>query len=284
MKYLDYKETKQQGTQEFPVEFYHLDRENPRYEMPYHWHSQQEIIRVLKGEFHLILDGELYQLQEGDIVYIQDGISHGGTPKDCIYECLVFDLKLLYKTDQHTIELLKKLHHHEICLSPMSMNQNPYLSQLTQVLFDSMSRVEEGFSLECVGALSLIYGYLFKHKLYLKGTVTNHTAMVHSAKFKKALDYIESHYTEPISLQDMAEAAGMNAKYFCKFFREMSSKTPTNYLNYYRIECACEQLATRQVSVTEVALNNGFNDLSYFCKTFKQQKGVSPRQYLANRI
>ena len=51
MKYFDYKEQKQHGTFDFPIAFYHVTPEHPRYNMPYHWHTECEIIRILEGEF-----------------------------------------------------------------------------------------------------------------------------------------------------------------------------------------------------------------------------------------
>ena len=49
MKFFDFKEDKQHGRFDFPIEFYHVDQSHPRYDMPYHWHTQCEIIRILKG-------------------------------------------------------------------------------------------------------------------------------------------------------------------------------------------------------------------------------------------
>lgn len=126
----------------------------------------------------------------------------------------------------------------------------------------------------------LLYGYMEEQHLYFETPARNTSPKSPSAKFKKALNYIESHYAENISLDDMARASNMNSKYFCRFFKEMSGHTPLGYLNYYRIERACEQLAEKKISVTEAALGNGFNDLSYFIKTFRLQKGVTPGHYL----
>ena len=50
-------------------------------------------------------------------------------------------------------------------------------------------------------------------------------------------------------------------------------------MNYYRIECACEQLRTTGDSVTDIAYRCGFNDLSYFIKTFRHYKGTTPKSY-----
>ena len=65
--------------------------------MDLHWHTQCEIIRVLEGEFSLILDDEKILSKAGDILFIHDGVVHGGTPLNCVYECIVFDMNLLLK-------------------------------------------------------------------------------------------------------------------------------------------------------------------------------------------
>ena len=60
----------------------------------------------------------------------------------------------------------------------------------------------------------------------------------------------------------------------------MTHRTPIDYLNYYRIERACYQLITTNLSITEIAYASGFNDLSYFIKTFKKYKGNHSKKYL----
>jgi len=77
----------------------------------------------------------------------------------------------------------------------------------------------------------------------------------------------------------MAQKANMSQKYFCSFFKEMTSKTPMEYLILYRIECSARKLKSTDMSVTDVALSCGFNDLSYFIKTFKKIKGCTPAKF-----
>jgi len=59
----------------------------------------------------------------------------------------------------------------------------------------------------------------------------------------------------------------------------MTTKTPVEYLNSYRIEKASRKLLNTDMSVTSVAFSCGFNDLSYFIKTFKAIKGITPAKY-----
>ena len=93
MRYLASHERAVRGTFDFPIELYYVDPTHPRYEMPFHWHMEHELILVLHGQLHLSVDGQPCDLGPGDCALIADGSIHGGTPKDCIYECVVFDLE-----------------------------------------------------------------------------------------------------------------------------------------------------------------------------------------------
>ena len=77
----------------------------------------------------------------------------------------------------------------------------------------------------------------------------------------------------------MAAEAALEPKYFCRVFRQITGRTPINYLNYYRVECAAELLCTTQGSITDIALECGFGDVSYFSRMFRRYKGQTPGQY-----
>ena len=91
MHYLDYREDRVHGTADFPFAFYHIEEGHPRYEMPFHWHREVEIIRILAGTFSCCLDDETILLKTGDILFVNPGVIHSGTPSSCVYECAVFD-------------------------------------------------------------------------------------------------------------------------------------------------------------------------------------------------
>ena len=62
MRSLQYHEEKQRGSKEFPLDYHYIDRAHARYEMPYHWHEETEILFVRSGGFSLSLDGESMEL------------------------------------------------------------------------------------------------------------------------------------------------------------------------------------------------------------------------------
>ena len=77
MKYIKYRETKEHGTFEFPMEFYHVGPAHPRYEMSYHWHIEYEIIRILKGEFLMTIGEEEFTAKAGISSLSREGCSTG---------------------------------------------------------------------------------------------------------------------------------------------------------------------------------------------------------------
>ena len=98
-------------------------------------------------------------------------------------------------------------------------------------------------------------------------------------QLKPALEYIEQHYGQHISLDTLARLTGFSPKYFCRYFRTIVHRSPIDYLNYYRVECAAHFLASADMNVAEVAVHCGFSDSSAFIKQFRKYKGTTPRQY-----
>ena len=132
--------------------------------------------------------------------------------------------------------------------------------------------------------LAVLFGIIVMNTLYSKNLSIN---SIHNEKnvitLKRALAYIRNSYDVQITLQNIADSAGISPKYLCTFFKEMTGKSPFEYLNVYRIERASRKLINTDLSVTQIAYTCGFNDLSYFIKTFKQIKGVTPKNFRKNR-
>ena len=95
MHYLDYNEKIQHRTGDFPLAYYPVDERHERYRMPMHWHRETELIRVRRGRLDLYIDDRDIAAEPGDLMLIAGGVIHGGEPRDCEYDCVVFDAGLL---------------------------------------------------------------------------------------------------------------------------------------------------------------------------------------------
>lgn len=95
----------------------------------------------------------------------------------------------------------------------------------------------------------------------------------------EAAGWIDAHSAEPVSLDAAARATGLSAFHFLRLFRAVLGVTPHQYLVGARLRHAARRLAGGADSITDVALDVGFGDLSNFVRTFRRAAGVSPRRF-----
>lgn len=100
-----------------------------------------------------------------------------------------------------------------------------------------------------------------------------------SPAIQAALDFTLRNYSSQITLEDAAEAAGLNKTYFCTLFKKETAQTYTQFLNMVRIEEARELLAETTQSMLEVAFAVGYNNQNYFSIQFKKRTGLTAGEY-----
>lgn len=100
-----------------------------------------------------------------------------------------------------------------------------------------------------------------------------------SGRVKAMMAYIYEHYPEPISIQTLADAAFCSQRECYRAFHTCLHMTPTDYLQNYRLQMACQQLTDSGDSITAIAHNCGFGSSSYFGKVFRKTYGQTPMEY-----
>lgn len=282
MHALTHLDRNQHGTLTFPVAYYYVDEKHPRYQMSFHWHNAWEILRILDGNMQISLDHRQYALKKGDILLIRGGVLHGGTPENCVYECLVFDLYGIFRSVEMVKPYLRPFYR-QTCLPQCFYPAKPAceVAEIVDKLMAVFSQNASCPELETVGGLSRLFAWIqssgaFESQPAQEGSVNR------TDRIKPVLEYIENHYNAQLTLDDLAEVAGMNPKYFCRVFRSLTHHSPVDYLNFYRIEQAAYLLDSTDLPVTEVGNRCGFDESSYFTKVFKKYKGVTPLFYRRN--
>ena len=282
---MSYNELLQRGTADFPIELYSVDEYHHRYEMVSHWHGEMEIIRVIRGNLNIRLNNDVYSLGKDDIVFVNPETIHTAIPTECIYECFVFDVDSLTAGFAGCKYFFEGLLNGEYMINEYMPQTETELCVSVDSIFNTMKHKSSGYKFKVVGELYKLFGIIIDKHLYshISGgnTILKDKNFV---KLKNAISYMRDNYEKQMTLEEMAKTAGMSAKYFCRFFKEMTRKSPVEYLNTYRVEKAARLLISTDINVTDIAYMSGFNDLSYFIKTFKMYKGVSPSKFRALSI
>ncbi len=111
------------------------------------------------------------------------------------------------------------------------------------------------------------------NRIYLQGhNRTSRTA-------QKILDYINDHYTEKITLEDVADEVGLSRFRVAHLIKEVTGKTIIQHIRQLRIQRAIQLLETTDTHYADVAYELGFSDQSYFIKQFREHTGTTPAKY-----
>ena len=278
MHYLDYQEQISHRTGDFPLDYYFVDEHFPRYRMPMHWHKETELIRVRSGRMRIYLDEDELLAEAGDLLCVGGGVIHGAEPEDCVYECIVFDPRALLPTIESCRGALRPLFRNNIFWKNRTIEADARFHDAAERLFS----LAAGFEGQAIGMLGAIFNFLHLALNALNAAqlrTVSERSWQKAEQLKPALEYIEQHYDQRVSLDTLARLTGFSPKYFCRYFRTIVHRSPIDYLNYYRIERAARFLAVDEMNVAEVAVHCGYADSSAFIKQFRKYKGTTPKQY-----
>jgi AraC-like DNA-binding protein len=92
-------------------------------------------------------------------------------------------------------------------------------------------------------------------------------------------NYVKDHFQEEITLEQVANLVSMTQPSFCRYFKKITNKTFTTFVNEYRLVHASKLLAEKPISISEISFESGFNNFSHFNKLFKAYTGKSASQY-----
>ena len=109
-------------------------------------------------------------------------------------------------------------------------------------------------------------------------------ADVFAATDTSAASPAPTHYTSPITVEEIAASVNLSPSYFTKLFKEATSFSPYDYLLHVRLEKAKELLEDMTVNIKDVGSSVGYRDSNYFTKVFKRIVGVTPTEYRTQKL
>ena len=125
------------------------------------------------------------------------------------------------------------------------------------------------------------YAFLFLDQLHKSSTNARqeNNRRVRDFYLREALNYIEQHYAEDVSVEDIASFCGLSRSYFGRIFNDVMGKTPQEFLRNYRITKACQLLKSTRMMVKDVGTAVGYPNQLHFSRAFKEVIGSSPREW-----
>ena len=98
-------------------------------------------------------------------------------------------------------------------------------------------------------------------------------------RINMVFNHVKANFKEDISLDEISDLVSMTVPSFCRYFKKITNKTFTQFVNEYRLVHASKLLAEQPMSITQVCYESGFNNFSHFNKSFKAFTGQNPSEY-----
>ena len=279
--YFELKENKPHGTKDDPFSTYHIKNEGRSLQIPVHWHDELEIIYVKSGFLTVNISGENYIGKPGDAFVVSPGNLHfmGSQTGTVDYFTFLFPLKYIaFRTDDMLDDkLIEPLNSGHLMISPeVKDTVKEQCEQLAGVYAAEIDESESKITGQIKKKIILLQ---FIHELWKKGFIVENDTTGRNTVEKEMVSYIQQNYTGKILLREFGEQFHLSEKYISRYFKDHFHITLSQYVTYLRLEHAKQMLQETDISVTEVAMQSGYQNISYFIRSFKKTYGVSPLKY-----
>jgi len=267
---------------------------------PCHWHNELECIVMLKGSLNYYVNNETYTLNEGDGIIVNTNRLHLCSPVDTDTKSAMESCHTYQTDDEDNSHYAVLLLHPDTLRFNRKMEEkyiNPFLydsnsdvillnqsrswhSEAISVILDIFHAVTEKipcFELIAQSKFFYLLSILYQNTIAKNGYELAETDPMNP--LKTMISYIQNHYQDKVTLNDVAEAGMMCQSKCCRLFREALKQSPIEYLQNYRIQRGIYLLDHTSMSITEIALECGFHGASYFTETFRKINGITPKEY-----
>ncbi len=289
-------ETTWMGTFDFPLAVHENDlKKNVLGFVNWHWHYQLQLTYVIRGTISVFFDQQIIDLKEGQGIYLNPEVLHmirDRYDSDAMFITLNVNPKLLTSFPNSVFE---RSYVRPVFRSPAAdaVVLDPGVSWQKKIL-DAAKSIEQaykqkGFGWELAVSSSL---YALWHALvcHLQKSIEERDApaakearMRRNQRIKEILSYIREHFTEKITLDEIAEHLHLSTNECCRFFKKNMNCTLFEYITEYRLSKSMELLENTDFTVSRIACESGFGSSSYFIEKFRKNVGMTPGEFRKSR-
>lgn len=230
------------------------------------WH----LLYIVSGKAHFYIGGQDIVVAAGNMVLYQP-------EQEMHYELLSKDRAEVYWVHFTGSEVRSILKKYEI---PIDHNvfycgNSPTYAYLFQEMILELQARQVGYQQLLPMYLEQIFVLIQRGRLERRPAVSSHI----QEKIDNARKYFQEHYNEEINIEEYALSRNMSVSWFLRNFKQVTTKSPMQYILNIRINNAVSLLESTGYNISEIAAIVGYDNSLYFIRIFKKQKGVSPSDY-----
>lgn len=233
------------------------------------------LIIMKSGRTELVIGNQRYELDRHSVCLCMPNETFGTVASDNNFELFVFffDVFMPFDENQHWMKTIKdaKLFPHK----RMIIYPSEHLSAMCAELCRKWNSEERMKEFRCQIDFQEILYYIYKNN---SGKAENSSEALHVVK-----QYIEEHFSEPLTIDQLAKIVEISPKYFVDLFKKKYGFSAMEYVAELRLKEAKKLLAQLDVRVRDIAHQVGYSDEFYFSRRFKKAIGVSPTTYMKKR-
>lgn len=243
---------------------------------PLHWHQELEILYPLNGTIELCIDQNRYLLNKKNLAVIESSQVHSTYSHDKTSMFLNIHL-----SKQSLVSYLPDIELYQIHCTPTDIRDDnfPQYREICE-LIENLTRIyimnDPFYPLRAEGLVLHILACLLQNFSANTAMALPAVNKVTMERIRDVITYVDKHFREPISLQDVANCLGLGTEYFCRFFKKNMGMSFLNYLNEVRLSHVYRDLMYTDAPVAEIMEANGFTNQKLFNRSFKELYGQTP--------
>lgn len=260
----------------------------PHFTYPWHFHSEIEIVYVVKSYGMRFVADSLERFKDGDLVMVGSQVPHYWKNDDEFHQgspnLKVNALVIQFSADfmDRSISSYPEFSHIRDLFSRAGFGIH-YSAAFTRSITTQLLKLVKIEGFERFMLLLNILDAMARTKesrLLATPDFKQNPLNVNDQRLNKILNYLNLNYTGKISLVQLARQFGMNASAFSRYFKEKTGKTLVQYVNEIRVKYACKLLQNKNDSISRVCFECGFNNISNFNRFFKSVMKMTPKAYV----
>ncbi|MDL2205303.1 AraC family transcriptional regulator [Eubacteriales bacterium OttesenSCG-928-N13] len=248
-----------------------------------HWHNHLELLLGREGRYSVELMDEAFECGPNELVIINAKEPHQTKPltRGASWDVLQVTNELLCppSMDYANVKYFKAFLENEVAFTrKIQLVDGDPLLQIFDEFSSAYWNKDLSFELRAHAMILCLFALLFQQK-HIEMTYSFAERQREMDLIQPVLRYVHTNYRNDIRLSEMTQMLYMCSARFCKLFKRVMGKTFSEYVNSVRINEAKAQLLITAEKVTVIAMNVGFDNVTYFNRVFKQHCGVTPTEY-----